>query len=129
ALGAMLSHELIITDAYHLCVLAWSNGIPAVCVGRGASRFFTSVSDKKKELFFQTISADRFYLFSEHLPHILGRALDGGDPPFGPPDVVPPTLDSLADTVRDSALIAAVHERINRQREAAEHEFVAALSQ
>jgi hypothetical protein len=126
ALRAMLSHEVIITDAYHLCALAWGNGIPAVCIGRGASRFFTSVSDKKKELFLQTISAERFYVFSEHLP-LLGRSSADAQAFAWPPDVAPPSLDSLADAVHDRALTAAIKERINRQREAAEHELVAAL--
>jgi hypothetical protein len=124
ALRSLLDCEMVITDAYHVSLMAWSNGIPAVCIGRGASRSTTSIADKKKEIFFQEVGAQRFYVFSEWLPAIVGRGAGAADR-FQQPDVVPPSTEAIAEAIAAGA--ATVHRRIAARRAAAELSFVAAL--
>ena len=129
-LASLLRCNFVITDMYHLCVHAWNNGIPAVCVGRGASHFTTSISDKKKELFFLTHGAGRFYVFAEHLKEMLEA--DGASQsanPSRPQDVIPPTFESLSSILHDRPLIASIQASIRGQREKVEPLFVQALEQ
>ncbi len=69
--GALLSslsgYNFIVTDTYHLCVNAWRMGIPAVCIGKGAGISANSLSDKKKEIFYEMYGARKFYIFLESL--------------------------------------------------------------
>ena len=58
--------RFVITDAYHLCVNAWRQGIPAVCVGTGGSSL-VRFHEKKKETFHLMYDASRFYVFTEDL--------------------------------------------------------------
>ena len=62
---AIRSCRLVITDTYHLSLIAWSYGVPAICIGRGAQHFRGTTKDKKKEIFFISNSLDDFYLFAE----------------------------------------------------------------
>lgn len=128
ALNTLLRCDVVITDAYHLCVLAWNNGIPALCVGRGASGFTTSISDKKKELLFLTFGADRFYVFAEHLEAILTSEPknDSVPQPFHL-DVVPLSLDRLAEHLCNKQLVASIQKRIATQRDAAERQLIGSL--
>jgi len=128
SLGALLRCRAVVTDVYHLSVLAWNCGIPAVCVGRGASRFRTSVSDKKKEIFHLMYGIDRLYTFAEHLPILVGQTGDGSPAsvPVGE-DTKPPTLDEIAAALCDLEWASTVQERIARQRQAAENRLVPAL--
>lgn len=64
-LQAVCGCRFVVTDTYHLSLIAWSHGVPAVCIGRGAQRFEKTVHDKKKELFFMSNCLDEFYLFAE----------------------------------------------------------------
>ncbi len=128
ALGALLRCRAVVTDVYHLSVLAWNCGIPAVCVGRGASRFRTAVSDKKKEIFHLMYGIDRLYVFAEHLPILVGETGAGSRAPVPVgEDTKPPTLDEIASALCDFEWISTVQERITRQRQAAESRLVPAL--
>ncbi len=127
ALDALLACELVITDSYHLCVHAWNNGIPAVCVGRGGSRFTTSISDKKKEQFYLTYGADRFYVFAEQLQQILEGS--PASTPRTPKDVTPPTLERVAASVRDRPLISSIQRRLALHRESAEARLITTLNE
>jgi hypothetical protein len=57
--------SFVVTDTYHLALVCWSSGVPAICVGAGAQRFAHSTHDKKKELFFLSQRIERFHLFAE----------------------------------------------------------------
>jgi hypothetical protein len=128
-LSAFLSCDYVITDSYHLCVHAWNIGIPAVCIGKGATRFKTSVSDKKKELFFLTYDAGQFYVFAEQLDEILT-----GETPKDPwgwslsRDVAPATVQKLASSLRDRRITSGIQERIAAHRRDVEPELVRAVN-
>jgi hypothetical protein len=73
--------RFIISDAYHLCLTAWSQGVPAIAIGRGAQKFKSTVSDKKKEILFLSNYLDEMYLFCENecsniVRGRIGRAMD-----------------------------------------------------
>jgi hypothetical protein len=57
--------HFVLTDTYHLALVCWSIGVPALCLGRGAQRFEHPVHDKKKEIFFQSQRLERFHFFVE----------------------------------------------------------------
>jgi len=57
--------HFVLTDTYHLALVCWSIGVPALCLGRGAQRFAHPVHDKKKELFFLSQRLERFHFFAE----------------------------------------------------------------
>jgi hypothetical protein len=63
--STLLGARLVVSDTYHLCVIAWRLGIPAVCVGVGAQRAVRPISDKKKEIFFLSQGIASLYLFHE----------------------------------------------------------------
>jgi hypothetical protein len=66
AIAATLSSlAFVVTDTYHLALVCWSLGVPALCVGAGAQRFQHSVHDKKKEIFFLSQRIERFHVFAE----------------------------------------------------------------
>jgi hypothetical protein len=71
--GALLSQlsgcRFVITDTYHVCVNAWRLGIPAICIGAGASVSSDSLADKKKETLFTMYGGRRLYVFTETLLH------------------------------------------------------------
>jgi hypothetical protein len=65
ALAALARFAFVVTDTYHLALVCWSIGVPAICIGAGAQRFTHSVHDKKKELFYLAQRIERFHLFAE----------------------------------------------------------------
>jgi hypothetical protein len=62
---AIRSCRFIVTDTYHLTLLAWSNGVPAICIGKGAQHFEHTTHDKKKEVFYNSNYLNDYYLFTE----------------------------------------------------------------
>ena len=66
-LSSLSGYRFIVTDTYHLCINAWRMGIPAVCIGEGATRSVTSLGDKKKEVLYEMYGARGFYVFVETL--------------------------------------------------------------
>jgi hypothetical protein len=61
----ILSCKLIITDTYHLSLMAWSLGVPCICYGNAAENFKSTVHDKKKEVFYTSNYLNDFYFFNE----------------------------------------------------------------
>lgn len=61
----LLKCKLIITDTYHISLMAWSLGIPCICYGNSAERFKSTVHDKKKEIFFISNAIDDYYFTNE----------------------------------------------------------------
>ena len=59
--------DCIVTDTYHLSLIAWRMGVPALCIGEGARRKQTTIDDKKKEVFFSSYGAEPFYVYAERL--------------------------------------------------------------
>jgi len=57
--------NVVITDIYHLAVSAIRERKAVFCVGQGCSYAIGTLADKKKELFFRQILAERYYLFCE----------------------------------------------------------------
>jgi len=66
-LDRLAGAELVITDTYHLCLIAWRLGVPAVCIGSGAQRPRRPISDKKKEVFYLAYGLSQYYLYYEEL--------------------------------------------------------------
>ena len=64
--------DLIITDTYHLCVNAWREGVPALCIGEGSSLTHGTLSDKKKEILYTMFNIRYFYVFTEFLNNERG---------------------------------------------------------
>jgi hypothetical protein len=61
----ILKSRLIITDTYHLTLMAWSLGVPCICFGNAAEDFKSTVHDKKKEIFFNSNYVTDFYFYNE----------------------------------------------------------------
>jgi hypothetical protein len=127
-IASLLECDYVITDCYHLCLHAWNNGIPAICIGTGASRFETSVSDKKKELFFLTYDASQFYVFAEHLDQILNEKAP--EDPWGwsfARDPAPITMDQILSQLTNRKVTAAVQARIHAHRNLVEPQLKNAI--
>jgi hypothetical protein len=102
--------RFVITDAYHLCVNAWRQGIPAVCVGTGGSSL-VRFHEKKKETFHLMYGASRFYVFTEEL---------SADPSALAADA--------AAALGDADLVRSITTRIRSHARAAEDALVGELS-
>jgi hypothetical protein len=61
----ILKCKFIITDTYHLSLMAWSLGVPCICYGNGTEEFKLTTHDKKKEIFFASNFIEDFYFFTE----------------------------------------------------------------
>jgi len=59
-LSSLKDYQLIITDTYHLCLNSWSSGTPAICITNGNEFNPSTLSDKKKEVFYLTNEAQDF---------------------------------------------------------------------
>ena len=57
--------DFVLTDIYHLSVTALREHTPTLCFGKGASIIETSLSDKKKEIFFAQHYAFANYIYFE----------------------------------------------------------------
>jgi len=99
-LSSLSGYKFIITDTYHLCVNAWRMGIPAICIGQGATICAHTLSDKKKEVLYEMIGARSFYLFVESLSILRLRA----------------KAKSAAGVLSDQALIGQIHANVDAHR-------------
>lgn len=76
-LAQLADCDFVISDVYHVCINAWAQGVPAMCIGYGAQREGHSLGSKKKELLYMGMYAHARYLFWEELvPWRLGRAVE-----------------------------------------------------
>lgn len=57
----------VITDIYHCAITAWREGIPVICVGQGANRVTSTLSDKKKELLHMQLFSMQNYIYVEEI--------------------------------------------------------------
>jgi hypothetical protein len=104
--------RLVITDAYHLCLIAWRLGVPAVCLGRGGQRAVRPISDKKKEVFYLTQRLSPLYLFHERIAD---------------PSSHPGLAREVLEVALDPGFVADVGASLDVQVSAAEAELGAAI--
>ncbi len=57
--------DFVVTDIYHMTLMSWSHGIPAVCLGNGTELFTQTLGDKKKEFFYSSNYLSDLYIFNE----------------------------------------------------------------
>jgi polysaccharide pyruvyl transferase WcaK-like protein len=57
----------LVTDIYHCAITAWREGIPVICIGQGANRVTSTLSDKKKELLHMQIFSMQNYIYLEEI--------------------------------------------------------------
>jgi hypothetical protein len=112
-IAQLLGSRLVVSDTYHLCLIAWRAGIPAICVGVGAQRPTRPISDKKKELFYLTQGLSPLYLFHE--------------------DIADPAqhlgiVGEVLGLVQDERYVGAVADSLERQADAAERDLTATIA-
>jgi len=59
--------RVVITDIYHCAITAWREGIPVICIGQGANRVTSTLSDKKKELLHMQLFSMQNYIYVEEI--------------------------------------------------------------
>jgi polysaccharide pyruvyl transferase WcaK-like protein len=59
--------RVVITDIYHCAITAWREGIPVICIGQGANRVTSTLSDKKKELLHMQLFSMQNYIYFEEI--------------------------------------------------------------
>ncbi len=59
--------SLLITDTYHLALIAWRLKVPVLCIGSGLQHPYSTVDDKKKEIFYTMYNMLPFYFYAEEL--------------------------------------------------------------
>lgn len=106
-LSRLSGYEFIVTDTYHLCINAWRMGIPAVCVGKGASSLKTTLNDKKKEVLYEMYGARCFYVFTEHLHAFIGIPSRAGRIIGYLRDVA--LINQIQVNIKDSSKMAEIH--------------------
>jgi hypothetical protein len=114
--------DVVITDTYHLCVNAWSRGIPAICVGRGIGSMRYSTDDKKKEVLYASLGALDLYLYSEvplaqHLQLEATFTYESLDQ----------CLTRVCETIRDPSRLEPVFRSLDRSRAVMEDRLRVAL--
>lgn len=112
-LAGMLGAKLVITDTYHLSILAWRAGIPVICVGAGAELALRTLSDKKKEIFHLMYGASPYYLFVESLVDPAQRQRK---------------LHMLVDALAAKEVLRGVSACIGAHARAAEGQLLAAIA-
>ena len=109
AFTALRRCRFVVTDTYHLSLLAWRLGIPAVCVGRASEHANRTINDKKKEIFYYTYGAKLFYVFAEWLADGAARRK---------------IVDDLAGFLPNQAITEAIIRAIDVHAEHSERQFV-----
>jgi len=59
--------DIVVTDIYHCAITCWREKTPVVCLGFGLQVADSSVHDKKKEILYNIIQAQNYYVYIEHL--------------------------------------------------------------
>jgi hypothetical protein len=57
--------NFIIADTYHIVLVSWALGVPAVCLGNGLQPFQRTLDDKKKELLYSQNYLSDYYIYNE----------------------------------------------------------------
>ncbi len=119
-LKAVAGASLVVTDTYHLAVMAWNLGVPAVGSFGGHTETPSDVSAgaefnwrDKREIFFSQYDALDFLVRPEELrdPRLLDRR-----------------INHVFDCVRNEALCKAISSRIHTHATAVEADLGAAIS-
>lgn len=103
-------YRVVITDTYHLCVNAWSVGVPAICIAETRSRQSYDVNcgsrfawrDKRQVLYGMYDALD-FFVYGNELGDAEGRAA---------------RIRHLAAMLQDPRHVQAIVERMRRQADA-----------
>jgi hypothetical protein len=105
-------YRLVVTDTYHLCVMAWKAGVPAICIGQAFPRAPNNVNSgyafawrDKRHVFYAMHDALDFYCYAEEV---------------GQPQVQAQRRKALLEALANAALVEAVSRRVNAQAAAAE---------
>jgi len=59
--------QAVVTDIYHCAITAWRESTPVLCIGQGANRVHSTLSDKKKELLHTQIFSIENYIYLEEI--------------------------------------------------------------
>ncbi len=59
--------KAVVTDIYHCAITAWRQRTPVLCIGQGANRVTSTLSDKKKEIFHTQIFSLQNYIYLEEI--------------------------------------------------------------
>jgi len=109
------TYDFIVTDTYHLCLNAWKMGIPAICIGSGNSLLDSTLTDKKKELFFDMYEAQDFYVFLDEIKDSESRIK---------------RINLLAEFISNKEITGKITENIHHHKAIIEeqlHELVASV--
>jgi len=60
--AGLAGHRAVVTDTYHLCVNAWRQGTPALCLGRDEGGAGGALGDRKKRVLYSMFGAGGFHL-------------------------------------------------------------------
>jgi hypothetical protein len=108
----------VVTDTYHCAVNSWREGVPAICIGRGAEHPVGPLSDKKKELLYLMFNMKQFYCFIEQLQTDMPGAVERAAAALGNEaaiDRVRGNIELSTDRVRARLVDALLGPQINRQ--------------
>jgi len=111
-IAGLLGASLVITDTYHLSLLAWRAGVPVVCVGLGAQLPTRTISDKKKEIFHQMYGVGPFYVFVENLADAKQRQAK---------------VETMLELLAEREIVSGACDVLAQHATAAEKSLVAAL--
>ncbi len=109
------TYDFIVTDTYHLCLNAWKMGLPAICIGSGNSLLDSTLTDKKKEFFFDMYEAQDFYVFLEEIKDSKSRTN---------------RINLLSESISNNKLIEKITQNIHRHKSEIEnqlHELVESI--
>jgi hypothetical protein len=119
ASSILLQHDCVVTDTYHICVNAWSQGLPAVCIAapppdgtRNVNSGLAFAARDKRHTFYAMYDALDFYVVRADLTHPESRAR---------------RIEHIARLVEDSNATGSVTERIARHASASADAFWRAL--
>lgn len=112
-------YKFIITDTYHVCLNAWRNGVPAICIGEILSYEQHDVSNgwqhawrDKRQTFYFMYDAMDFYVYKEEL---LSQ------------EKINNRVYQLIKRLEDSDLVAAIFNRISKSSESSEKNFISSI--
>lgn len=116
--------SLVITDTYHLCINAWSAGIPAICIGRGVGAMKNSVDDKKKEILYSMFDVCDFYVYAEDVL----RHFEKTDLVFSTSNL-DDDIDSMVETLARNSVTEEIFYRIDNHVANAENKLTKILQE
>lgn len=111
--SALLSNAVCtVTDTYHCAVSSWRESTPAIGIGVGCSRIDSTLSDKKKEVFYNQHYASKRYLFLED---VIERK-----------DNIE-YIEQVSELITNSVENSFIHEMISNQASTAKDKLLASI--